>query len=320
MRNWIEYPQNYYRFLSLTKRTFKWFLVCLVLTVIIYKIKTDIHKQHIILFKDLFSYPFLMGFLLLSICTQLIETLKWRATISSLTKLTITNALGQSLCAQAAAIVTPNKIGGFAIKVLFYPKKHYRKILLLNTLHNAHQQAITVLIGCIGIYLYWSIYPNIIIPLDWLTFISSTLVLVVGFLFCYKLCKKHVKSILEQLKSISYANQKNIAFYSLLKYLVFSFQFYFCLNCFGIELSYYHTMIILSSMYFISSIIPMFGALDIMVKGSIGLVLFSPTNISSSILGITFLLIWLSNSIIPALIGNFIVINYQKYSLCGISS
>ena len=118
--------------------------------------------------------------------------------------------------------------------------------------------------------------------------------------------------VVESIKNISkWIHFKNLL-YSLLRYLIFSFQFFFLLQIFGVDVFYVNAMIVITSMYLLSSIIPSLAIFDVVVKGSMALYLFGIVGVNDLTVLSIITLMWILNFAIPALVGSFFVIRLKS--------
>ena len=101
------------------------------------------------------------------------------------------------------------------------------------------------------------------------------------------------------------------AVFSLLRYLIFSFQFYYLLLLFGVEISYLEAMQLITSMYFLASIIPSIFLFDVVIKGSVALYVFSLIGINDLIILSIVTCMWILNFVLPSIIGGFYVLNFK---------
>ena len=99
--------------------------------------------------------------------------------------------------------------------------------------------------------------------------------------------------------------------FSLIRFLIFSFQFYFLLQIFKVELSYLEAMTLITSMYLIVSIIPSIFIFDVIVKGSVAVYLFSIAGVNELIILCIITLMWILNFVIPSLIGSYYVLRFK---------
>ena len=96
-----------------------------------------------------------------------------------------------------------------------------------------------------------------------------------------------------------------------MRYVIFSFQFYYLLKIFGVDISYFAAMIVITSMYFLASIIPSISIFDVVVKGSVAVFLFSFIEVNELIVLSTTTIMWLLNFALPSLFGSYYVINFK---------
>lgn len=120
------------------------------------------------------------------------------------------------------------------------------------------------------------------------------------------------KRIILQIKSISNKIHLNVLILSLLRYLIFSHQFYFLLVVLGADLTYSTSMPIIFIMYFISSLIPGFVIFDWLIKGSVALTLFSYFNVNETLIISTTMIMWILNFALPAIIGSYFVMTFNS--------
>src|SRR5690606_11736308 len=98
---------------------------------------------------------------------------------------------------------------------------------------------------------------------------------------------------------------------SLLRYLIFSFQFYYLLMLFGLEITYLHAMMLITSMYLLASIIPSIFIFDVVIKGSIAVYLFSFVGVNTVTILSIVTLMWVFNFVIPSIFGSYFVLKFN---------
>ncbi|MGM0634568.1 MAG: hypothetical protein ACQESK_00780 [Bacteroidota bacterium] len=233
------------------------------------------------------------------------ESLKWQELVSSRFEITLKKAVKEQLAAQSLAIFTPNRIGEFGAKALFYSPNKRSDILTFTFLGNLFQLLTTVFFGIFGLafLVYHQVdidYSNVL----WFVFFTAILLL---FLTLSRKKWKDLKWIQPIKKALCLPRKHTckLALFSCLRYVVFSHQFYFLALVFGVDLPYETFMLLLFSTYFLASVIPSAFLLDMGIKAGIGSFLFSEFGVLPSlIIGITALL-WIANAVLPAIIGNF---------------
>ena len=108
---------------------------------------------------EVFSSKNVVFLLFLTIFNWFLEILKWQKLTSIVTKISFLKSLEQSLGALTASLFTPNRIGEYGAKAIYFQYSIRKKILLLNLLGNIAQMTITTVFGVIG-FVVWCLDNN----------------------------------------------------------------------------------------------------------------------------------------------------------------
>lgn len=265
---------------------------------------------------DVFSLKNTLILLILTGFNWFFEILKWKILVRFIKPISFKNALEQTLGALTASLFTPNRIGDYGAKALYYPHQLRKKIMLLNVAGNMIQMTITVVFGSIGLYLIHSTYGinfNIFRMSRFLTVIGVITILTSFGLKQnkYRIKGFSVERLLSFFKNIPTTIIRSTVLLAFIRYMVFSFQFYCLLHIFGTHLSYCEAMVFITSMYLIASIIPSIFIFDVLIKGSIAVYLFSILGIDDLTILSIVTLMWLLNFMIPSLCGSYFVLNFK---------
>lgn len=262
---------------------------------------------------EAFSTENIIILIFLSNFNWFFEILKWRDLVSIFKKISFRNAMQQSLGSLTASLFTPNRIGEYGAKAIFYTSGFRKKIVLLNFLGNMMQMLITVLLGVIGLYLFITKYEVDINYYKSIRFLGILLIISFFGLKNKKLTIKGVsiEKVLTFFKKIPFKNYLSCFVFSLIRYLIFSFQFYFLLQLFGVEVSYKNAMIVISSMYLLASIVPSIFIFDVVIKGSVAVYLFSIVGVNELTTLSIVTCMWLLNFVIPSLLGSVFVLKFK---------
>jgi hypothetical protein len=269
-------------------------------------------QKFIVLFNKNYSLGGITFILLLSILNRFFEILKWQNLVSFLHKISLPEATKQVLGALTAGLFTPNGVGEYAGKALFFEKSKAKKIVFLNLICNGIQMILSVILGIFGL-LYFNANYNIIT-----TKTVSILFGIVFLLFLVSFLLKKIKikgysierlihKINEIPKSI---HQKNI-FLGVCRYLVFSHQYCFLFLAFDVDLPYFTMMATIASVYFLASSLPTFQFLDFAVKGSVAIYFFGILGVNEWIVVFISTLMWFLNVVLPVVIGSYYVMNFK---------
>ena len=263
-------------------------------------------QKFITLFRKNQSVLGISFILLLSVLNRYFEILKWQNLAKVIHEISVSDATREVLAALTAGIFTPNGLGEYAGKALFYPKSETKKVVFLNLICNGIQMILTVVFGTIGLLIlgYWK----------WVLAIMGISILFFLFSFFLKKIKIKGYSIEKLLHKINEIpkpiHQKNILL-GICRYLVFSHQYYFLFLAFDVDLSYFTLIATISVVYFLASSLPTFQFLDFAVKGSVAIYFFGILGVNEWIVVFISTLMWFLNVVLPVIFGSYYVLNFK---------
>lgn len=288
----------------------------------IYAKLSDANSQTISVFLDRLHIDnawLLMLFVGLAITNWYFEILKWQTVVNPIKRITFSEAMKQSLTALTASLATPNRIGDYGAKALFYPSAKRKKILLLNFYGNATQLFVTLVFGVIGLIF---ILIKFNLSFSWvniLLFIGCLLLaMVIGFLFKEKelLIKGFtIKKAYSYISNLPLKIKLTTFIYSLIRYLCFSFLFLELLGFFEADLAVTQAYPLIFAMYLLVSIIPTIFIFDVIVRGGIAVWLFSLAGVPELTVLCTVLAMWILNFVLPAIAGGYYLLTYKNSEL-----
>ena len=248
-----------------------------------------------------------IGFiLLLSVLNRYFEILKWQNLAKVIHPISLGEATKQVLAALTAGIFTPNGVGEYAGKALYFQKSETKKVVFLNLICNGIQMILTVIFGTIGLLIlgYWK----------WVLAIIGLSLFFILFSFLFKKIKIKEYSIEKLLQKINEIpkpiHQKNILL-GILRYLVFSHQYYFLFLAFDVDLPYLTLISTIAVVYFLASSLPTFQFLDFAVKGSVAIYFFGVLGVNEWIVVFISTLMWFLNVVLPVILGSYYVLNFK---------
>ena len=315
---------------SLPYKTKQFFLVLIKLSIVvgafyfIYKKLTENDELDFHVFisflreNGTFSIKTILFLLFLTLFNWSLEILKWKTLVATIEKISFKNALEQSLGSLTASLFTPNRIGEYGAKAIYFSSGKRKKIVLLNFLGNMMQMSTTVLFGIIGLSLLNSKYD---LNIDYYKISRFLVIIIIIFLFTafglkqnkFKIKGFSIEHLVHFFKNISAKTKVLGIILSIIRYLVFSFQFYYLLDVFGVNVSYYNAMIIITSMYLLASIIPSIFLFDVVIKSSVAVYLFSIVGVNDFTTLSIVTLMWLLNFVLPSVFGSYYVLNFNLF-------
>lgn len=244
------------------------------------------------------------------------EIVKWQQLVTPIQNISFKNALEQTLGALTASLFTPNRIGEYGAKAMYFTKDYRKRILLITLIGNLIQMGVTVLFGCVGIYFFMKEFQVVLNVSNMLKILIIGLIVIAIIVFFIRKTKWSIKGFsFEKISTFIKNYPMNIMIYglvlSLLRYFIFSFQFYYLLTLFGIEISYLQAMMLVTSMYLLASIIPSIFAFDVVVKGSVAVYLFGFMGVNAVTVLCIVTLMWVFNFVIPSVFGSYFVLKFN---------
>ena len=269
-------------------------------------------QKFIVLFKKNQSVSGIAFLLFLSVLNRFFEILKWQNLVGFIHKISLGEATKQVLGALTAGLFTPNGLGEYAGKALFFEKNETKKVIFLNLICNGIQMILTVIFGVFGL-LYFNEQYNVIT--------TKTVIILFGICFLafgilFSLKKINIKGysierLIHKINEIPKPiHQKNI-FLAICRFLVFSHQYYFLFLAFDVDLPYLTAISTITSVYFLASSLPTFQFLDFAVKGSVAVYFFGIIGVNEWIVIFITTLMWFLNVVLPVLIGSYYVLNFK---------
>ncbi|OUR94610.1 hypothetical protein A9Q87_02950 [Flavobacteriales bacterium 34_180_T64] len=313
---------------GLSYKTKQFFFVLIKLSIVvgafyfIYEKLTHNENLDILVFiaflteNDVFSTKYVCFLLILTLFNWFFEILKWQYLVKAVKHISFKNAFEQSLGALTASLITPNRIGEYGAKAAYYSSHQRKRILLYNLLGNMTQMSVTVLFGLIGMVFFASKYDFDIDYYKVIRFIAILIVVMAISFFGIKQKRFKIRGLpLEKIRQfISQISRRTILvaeLLSVIRYLIFSFQFYILLHIFGVDVFYTKAMTVITSMYLLASIIPTIFIFDVVVKGSVAVYLFSIVGVNELTILSIITIMWLLNFVLPSLFGSYYVINFN---------
>ncbi len=287
--------------------------------------------------RPLFLWGVLLVFLLMFVNWS-IETLKWRFLISKLEPVGFVRAWEAVFTGISVSAFLPNRTGDYLGRVFILEKANHIEGILITIIGSISQFIAIILAGSVALffflpeftetsdYLYGYFYPALLA----VSLVSNSLMLLFYFNisilgnFLKKFTPGRWKKFRVHLQAFSYFNQREllkVLLLSLLRYLVFCFQFFLLLQVFQVPVPYQYAMILIPVIYLAITAIPTVALTELGVRGSVSVYIiglyFIMTGSESFSTNIGIFsassLLWLINIVIPALAGTFFVFRLKFF-------
>lgn len=269
-------------------------------------------QKFVALFQKNWTIGGIVFILSLSFINRFLEILKWKNLVGSFQNIGVAEASKQVLAALTASIFTPNGIGEYAGKALYFEAAQTKKILFLNLINNGIQMLLSVLFGLFGLLYFNAQFTIITTRTVGIIFaIFCTLLLALFFFKSFTIKGYSLEKLIRKINALpKKIHRKNILL-GLLRYLVFSHQYYFLFLAFDVDLPYLMLMSVIASVYFLASSLPTFQFFDFAVKGSVAVYFFSLLGVNEWIVIFISTLMWFLNVVLPVVIGSYYVMKFK---------
>ena len=267
-----------------------------------------------------------------------IESIKWRYLMVKIEKIGFWRSYQAVLTGVTISSFTPNRIGEYFGRVFILNTASRIEAILITILGSMSQLLITIFTGSLALLAfmplflthYWS-YNNYFFYVIGTVVIGFNALLLgfylnVSFLATLKeqILRNGLKRIRKFFKIFAFYNNRELLTflgYSLLRYIVFSTQFFLLLRMFAVPIPYLDALILISLIYFVMAVIPTIALTELGIRGSVALyffgIYFSEQQLMSEAISFGVLaasiLLWAINLGIPALVGSIFVFRLKFF-------
>ncbi len=271
------------------------------------------------------NYFGIISLLLLMLLNWLLETIKWKYLIVKIEKIKLYKAILYVWAGVCIGSITPNRIGEFIGRVLFLKPENREKASSLTLFADLAQLLITIIFGSFALIILFNkqfaelnyiFHKNLIY-----VFIIISLIISVGVYLYINIIVQYLKNKKTKFKYISkFYDLPNISpkdrlylfILSLLRYFVFSFQYFVALKIFGLEISFFSSFLASSAMFLAAHLIPNIAIAEAGVRISFAIIFFSLFTNQIQLISSVSILIYFINIVIPTIIGGIFLIIHRK--------
>jgi len=282
--------------------------------------------------------PQLLFILLLMIFNWGIEAMKWKILIDKVEKVSYVRALQAVLTGVSISSFTPNRVGEYFGRVFILRHASHIEGILITILGSMGQLLITVLAGTIALvifiphyipeayYAHGYVYYGVVALVITLDLLLLGLFFNVSFLSTLKekILRNGLKKFRRFFRVFAFYHNRELGIVlllSLLRYIIFSTQFWLLLRLFEVPVPFFSAQVLISLIFFIMAAIPTIALTELGIRGSVSLYFFGmylsyyfPVTGCFN-LGIfsASILLWMINLGLPALIGTIFVFRLQFF-------
>ena len=310
------------------KKKFTWIKIFIMIAAYGYLIYTFINFEH---YED-FSYYFkthglenlkyLLCCLILIPLNWFLESLKWKQVLSKIQVLSLGQAIKSVLIGLTSGFFTPNRVGEPVGRSMFLADGNKIKGVICSLICTLSQSFATLFFVCIAIVLACNIVveleqiPQIILVRN-IGIIAAVTVFLLYLTIPFwvgklKLKSEKLQDIARAISLISYASLLKVSLYSIVRFAVYSFQYFLMLKFFAVDIHFSTAMVLIPINYFLVSIIPSVAFAELGIRGSSALLVMEPLLGNTLGVALAAMSLWFINYVIPMLVGSLLLIKTER--------
>lgn len=259
--------------------------------------------------------------LLLLPVNMLLESRKWQVLVRNTVPLTLMQALGSVLTGIAFSMITPNRIGEYPGRMLALRKDFTPRMVSVSVLGATAQLMAILSGGIIGLWYYQQLagkWPLIVWMLNLLV-----ISLIGAFYFSFSKWAYLIERIkwLKKLsrygallRNVSRRLQWTVLGLSLLRFSVFTLQYYLALRWMGLALPPVEGMALCALFFWAMAIIPSISLAETGIRAEVSWQIFQQYGGDAGVVFTATMMLWLVNLIVPAAIGALMLLRVRYLS------
>lgn len=256
-----------------------------------------------------------------------LETYKWRGLILKIENIGFLQAFKAVLSGVTVSVFTPNRIGEYAGRVVYINEGDRIKAALITVISSVSQLIITLLVGAFCLLFYFESYQLDVVGnlsiyigvqlyvvffvLTILTFINTSFLSII--LSRIKFLNDRFKKYIEVFSYYSQGDLIKVLGISLLRFLVFSVQYYLLLAFFDVDIGLLQACILIPVYFITLTAIPTITLAELGVREVVSITIFSAVSTNEIGMVSTSFTIWVINLAIPAIVGVVFVLRAKLF-------
>lgn len=247
----------------------------------------------------------LIAILLLLPLNWFLETAKWKKLVSVFEKISWGEAWSAVLAGLAIGSATPNRIGEFAGRIFQLKSTPLRDGIVLTLTSSVMQVAATMLFGLIGLLMTDpDQYLHSKKVFAWMVAVVGVACIAVVVL---KNPRTKIAKYFTAIRKVDGGVQRYVFGVSVLRYIVYSAQFFLMLKITGVEAPTMDLIWAIAVNYLVVTIIPSVMISELLVRGSVASGVIGGLCGNPGAAALAGVILWLINVGLPAIIGIFFV-------------
>ena len=294
----------------------QWVILAIAYFVVIYKLVTFEDYDILLSFFSHITFYQCAGIvvvLFLFPLNLLLEALKWKVSVSGISKISVRQAVVSTFVGNVGAVITPNRLGDFPARVAYLGLNNKVEAVLLGMIGSALLSVVIVSFGLLALIQYISVSGYNVVSRSYLFIVLSLIVLaiflivilpiVVKKINALELKSRYMNSFFSDLSNMSCRKLFDLTLLSLLRYIVFFSQYTIILLVFSNQITLAGAVMVIPIVYLFTTITPTISASEAATRAGYALLLFEPLSVAAPSVVLATLILWIINNGIPICVG-----------------
>lgn len=277
-------------------------------------------------FQSSIAYVYLLLVIVLMLVNWSLEAIKWKMLVQSIQPVSFWVAFKATLCGVSFTLVVPNRMGEYLGRVMYMNEGNRLRTISMTVAGSISQLLVTMLMGSAGLLILWNdIIQQQLVSSLWMQVVFWGVVIVTICLTIFyfrlswlvRLIEKIPGSsrfiyLVKALDGLDATILIRLLSLSLLRFIVFTMQYYLMFRLFGVELTAWQAFWMVSVSFLIMAVIPSFAFAELAQRG---LVMKTIVGLySANVLGVvsTTTSIWFINLMLPAIAGSLLILSNKR--------
>lgn len=250
------------------------------------------------------------------------ESCKWRSMVSQVQSFSLMDSFKSVLMGMASGFFTPNRICDPVGRVLTLDSDNRAKGVMFYLVGSVAQSfAICLSLILPALFLATMNYGNDLVVVSLIMWAIVIFIVVVTLLYftiplwAGKLHSKRfvqIDNFLRAVDSVSYKVLLRVSGFAILRYIVFSLQYYLALKFMAVDIDPILAVLAIPLNYFLVTITPSIAFSELGVRGLYAYIIIGMVSMNPEEAAVAASLVWFINNVIPMIAGSVMVSHYKE--------
>ncbi|WP_430811453.1 MULTISPECIES: hypothetical protein [unclassified Carboxylicivirga] len=254
------------------------------------------------------SLTLLLTLLVLWFINLFCEAAKWQVLMRPFISMSYLTAWRQVLAGTTTAVGSPMRMAEMVGRMVLLPKSKRLEAAVMTTVGGAMQNVVILISGVLAFFHFPLPVMSQVIKDHYFYILTSSIIILCGFAGLLFYFRDKIRYYIFRLAHI----RRNVIFIALfwtsVRLLVFIFQLFLWMRLWDVYLTFSDYLPLACLYFFFITLLPSHILIDMGIRGSIALFLFSFSTDQTPLILLATFSLWLSNVVVPTLLGGSVLI------------